>query len=97
MKRTVWAFASAGCLMLMLAAANPAMAQKQGGTLRVYHRDSPASMSIHEEGSVSVMHADDGGVQQSRALRSARPAKQPASRSCPNWRPAGRGARTGPS
>jgi peptide/nickel transport system substrate-binding protein len=55
MKRTVWAFATAGCLMLMLAAANPAIAQKQGGILRIYHRDSPASMSIHEEGTVGVM------------------------------------------
>ena len=27
-----------------------AWAQKQGGVLRVAHRDSPASMSIHEEG-----------------------------------------------
>ena len=27
----------------------------QGGTLRIYHRDSPASMSIHEEGTVGVM------------------------------------------
>src|SRR5262249_20916650 len=27
----------------------------QGGILRVYHRDSPASMSIHEEGTVGVM------------------------------------------
>jgi peptide/nickel transport system substrate-binding protein len=55
MKRIVWAFATAGCLMLMLAAANPAIAQKQGGILRIYHRDSPASMSIHEEGTVGVM------------------------------------------
>jgi len=55
MKRTVWAFAAAACLMLMLAAANPAIAQKQGGILRIYHRDSPASMSIHEEGTVGVM------------------------------------------
>lgn len=32
-----------------------AWAQKQGGVLRVAHRDSPASMSIHEEGTVSVV------------------------------------------
>ena len=32
-----------------------ALAQKSGGILRVYHRDSPASMSIHEEGTVGVM------------------------------------------
>src|SRR5215469_13400008 len=55
MRRTAWAFAIAGCLMLMLAVANPAIAQKQGGILRIYHRDSPASMSIHEEGTVGVM------------------------------------------
>jgi len=33
----------------------PAWAQKQGGILRIAHRDSPASMSIHEEGTVSVV------------------------------------------
>jgi peptide/nickel transport system substrate-binding protein len=31
-----------------------AQAQKPGGVLRVYHRDSPASMSIHEEGTNST-------------------------------------------
>src|ERR1700746_1084601 len=31
-----------------------AQAQKSGGILRVYHRDSPASMSIHEEGTNST-------------------------------------------
>ena len=31
-----------------------AQAQKPGGVLRIYHRDSPASMSIHEEGTNSV-------------------------------------------
>ena len=33
----------------------PVLAQKQGGTLRITHRDSPASMSIHEEGTISVV------------------------------------------
>ena len=36
-------------------AADTALAQKQGGTLRVYHRDSPASMSIHEEATWSTI------------------------------------------
>src|SRR5882724_11768210 len=40
------------CGMMM---ANAALAQKQGGILRVFHRDSPASMSIFEEGSLSVV------------------------------------------
>ena len=32
-----------------------AWAQKPGGVLRITHRDSPASMSIHEEGTISVV------------------------------------------
>src|ERR1700719_2684849 len=48
-------FALVGVLSMALIAANPALAQKQGGILRVYHRDSPASLSIHEEGTVGVI------------------------------------------
>src|SRR6266436_4466409 len=33
---------------------DPALAQKSGGVLKVYHRDSPASMSILEEGTNST-------------------------------------------
>ena len=40
--------------LIVAAAAGPAAAQKAGGILRVYHRDSPASMSIHEEGTNST-------------------------------------------
>ena len=35
--------------------ATPALAQKSGGTLRFFHRDSPASGSIHEEATISVV------------------------------------------
>lgn len=38
-----------------LAVASPAMAQKKGGILHMYHRDSPASMSIHEEATFSTV------------------------------------------
>jgi len=38
----LWATVLLGALV----ASNPALAEKQGGILRVYHRDSPASMSI---------------------------------------------------
>jgi peptide/nickel transport system substrate-binding protein len=38
-----------------MAIATAALAQKQGGVLRVFHRDSPARMSILEEGSISVI------------------------------------------
>ncbi len=45
---------TAALLLFTLLLATPALAQKQGGTLRITHRDSPASMSIHEEGTISV-------------------------------------------
>src|SRR5579884_533887 len=41
--------------LVPLLASTAAQAQKQGGTLRVFHRDSPANMSIHEEGTISVV------------------------------------------
>ena len=37
------------CLLITMAAAGPAVAQKSGGILRLSHFDSPASMSILEE------------------------------------------------
>ena len=43
----------AAALSFLLAAGNIAAAQKQGGILRMYHRDSPASASIHEEATYS--------------------------------------------
>jgi peptide/nickel transport system substrate-binding protein len=42
-------------LVLFLALAGSAVAQKSGGVLRIYHRDSPANMSIYEEGTISVV------------------------------------------
>jgi peptide/nickel transport system substrate-binding protein len=45
---------AAGVLVAMLLWGGGAEAQKPGGVLRIYHRDSPASMSIHEEGTNSV-------------------------------------------
>jgi peptide/nickel transport system substrate-binding protein len=33
----------------------PAAAEKQGGTLRIYHRDNPPSASIHEEATISTV------------------------------------------
>src|SRR5216683_2451878 len=42
-------FAAAGGLLIAMSAAEPALAQKPGGILRMSHFDSPASMSILEE------------------------------------------------
>src|SRR5690349_25056844 len=41
-------------LLALACATGPAAAQKQGGTLRIYHRDTPPSASILEEATVSV-------------------------------------------
>jgi peptide/nickel transport system substrate-binding protein len=45
--------ALAAGLLCGLAAADPALAQKQGGVLKMYFFDSPASMSIHEEATIA--------------------------------------------
>src|SRR5258708_32871664 len=37
-------------------AAQPALAQKHGGTLKYYHRDNPPTTSIHEEATVSTVN-----------------------------------------
>src|SRR6185436_14276606 len=56
-KRTVFATAvlAAPVLALGVAGAGPVAAQKSGGMLVVQHWDSPASMSIHEEATYSVV------------------------------------------
>src|SRR5260370_15230297 len=46
--------AMAAALSLVLTTSGPALAQKQGGILRVPHFDSPASMSLLEESTVAV-------------------------------------------
>ena len=54
MKRLVRGFVVIGCLFPSVLVAHAAVAQKLGGILKVYHRDSPASMSILEEGTNST-------------------------------------------
>jgi peptide/nickel transport system substrate-binding protein len=44
-----------GGLVLAVATANAADEPKRGGILKIYHRDSPASMSIHEEATWSTI------------------------------------------
>src|SRR5260370_2748224 len=52
MKQDLGALAVAAPLLVALFAAGPALAQKQGGILKMYDPDSPASMSIHEEATI---------------------------------------------
>src|SRR5438094_3730197 len=54
MARWAHSFATAAALLIVLGVSPTAVAQKSGGVLPVYHRDSPASMSIHEEGTNST-------------------------------------------
>jgi peptide/nickel transport system substrate-binding protein len=55
MTRNLYAAAAAGALMMAVAGAGPAFAQKPGGILKIQHWDSPASMSIHEEATYSTV------------------------------------------
>ena len=43
---------AAGTLAAFVLAAAPVFAQKQGGTLKISHRDNPPSASIHEEATI---------------------------------------------
>src|ERR1700759_73670 len=54
MKRLVRGFVVLGCLFAGLLLGPAAVAQKSGGVLKIYHRDSPASMSILEEATNST-------------------------------------------
>ncbi len=51
-KQHIWAAAAVATLAF---AGAPAVAQKSGGILKMQHWDSPASMSIHEEATYSVV------------------------------------------
>ena len=44
-----------GGLLFAFGSADAADAPKRGGILKIYHRDSPASMSIHEEATWSTI------------------------------------------
>ena len=55
MKQKFRVFAAAGALLIAMSVTDAAFAQKPGGILRVYHWDSPASMSIHEEATYSTV------------------------------------------
>src|ERR1700746_1844703 len=52
MKRNLGSLAIAGPLIMVLFCADPALAQRAGGILRMFSPDSPASMSILEESTV---------------------------------------------
>ena len=53
--RSKLVFAMALLLAAVGQSVTPVLAQKQGGTLRVYHRDNLPSASIHEEATISTV------------------------------------------
>jgi peptide/nickel transport system substrate-binding protein len=55
MMRHLLATVVASAVLVSLGVPSSAVAQKQGGILKVYHRDSPASMSILEEATISTV------------------------------------------
>src|SRR5713226_7225950 len=54
MARHLCAFAVIGALLATISGTGSVLAQKAGGVLKIYHRDSPASMSILEEATNST-------------------------------------------
>src|SRR5947208_14798513 len=53
-RRSGWRYVAAGAALALALALSPggAVAQKSGGSLKIPHGDSPASMSIHEESTI---------------------------------------------
>ena len=77
-------------------AAKLAFAQKQGGILKMYDPDSPASMSIHEEATI-VSERPMMGVCNNLVMFDQHVNKTVSNQSCLILPRAGDGTRTGPS
>jgi peptide/nickel transport system substrate-binding protein len=86
----------ASSLALALIAAGAASAQKSGGSLKVSHFDSPASMSPLEEATIAALRPTMG-VFNNLVMYSRTSRKRACNRSSQTWRRAGRGTRTAPS
>ena len=97
MKPNLRGFAAACSLFLAMFAVEAAFAQKQGGILKMYSPDSPASMSIHEEATVFSEGPMMGVFNNLVMFETSTCRRTACNRSCPIWRPPGHGARRGPS
>ena len=96
MKRNLRGFAAAGSLFLAMFAAEAAFAQKQGGILKMYSPDSPASMSVHEEATF-VAEGPMMGVFNIWSCSTSIQSKTASARLFPTSPPAGHGTRMGPT
>jgi peptide/nickel transport system substrate-binding protein len=96
MTRWVRGIGAVVALLILFGISSIALAQKTGGVLRVYHRDSPASMSIHEEGTNST-EIPMMGVFNNLVIYDQHIAQNSLSTIRPSLPTAGHGARTGPA
>ena len=97
MKRNLRGFAAAGSLSLAMFAAEAAFAQKQGGILKMYSPDSPASMSIHEEATIVSQRRPMMGVFNNLVMFDQHVKQNSLESIVPILPRAGHGTRTGPS
>ena len=91
MRKALLSFAAG--LLAVLAGAAPAVAQKAGGLLQMLDFASPASMSIHEESTITA-GIPMMGVFNNLVVFDQHVRKTALPRSCPIWRQSGVGART---
>ena len=92
MTRTRCAIAAACGLLLNLLIGGTALAQKPGGVLKMYHFDSPASLSLHEEVTFAALGPAMGRSTTSSCSTSTY-RRRASPRSCRTSRPNGRGTR----
>jgi peptide/nickel transport system substrate-binding protein len=94
MNSKIRACAATGRLLMALSSGDPALAQKQGGILKTYNPDSPASMSILEEATVFA-EGPMMGVFNNLVMYNQDVPQNSCSLLCQIWLQAGRGTRTG--
>ena len=82
MKRGLRVLAPAAVLLAALTLPNAVFAQKSGGTLKIGHFDSPASMSMLEESTVAVNRPMMGVFNNLVLFKQDEPQNTP-NRSCP--------------
>ena len=92
MTRKLCVFAAVAGGLVAVAMANRALAQKQGGILKSYSIDSPASMSIHEEVTIYAVRPVMG-VFNNLVMYDQHVKQNACSRSCRIWPSAGPGTR----
>src|SRR6516164_9448521 len=96
MTRSLGTFVMVGASLAVIFGSAAALAQKQGGILRVHALDSPPSLSMHEEADAVPARATMGLF--NNLVMFDQHAKQNNMQSIvPIWPPAGHGARTEPN